>query len=325
MPSIAITPGDTKGIGPAVMAQAIVNCQKIAPATQRVLFGPRDLWTSLLQVLDKDFPIQNLKYVDVGDGPNSRGAQDALSALEAACQWLHIPGNIGICTGPISKERMRKVGFNYPGHTEFLAQIGTQIANSNGAPAPRHCMFFHGDQLKVALVSIHIPLAEAVSNLTSEAIVHTIETVHECSQQIGLPSDPTIWVAGLNPHAGENGLMGNDEEHIITPAVEQCTNKGIKVSGPFPPDTMFALALQQKPDVCIAMYHDQGLIPFKLLHFADGVNCTIGLPFLRTSPDHGTAFALASSNLATTAAQIKSGEIDARSATAALTLLLHNS
>ena len=195
----------------------------------------------------------------------------------------------GMVTCPISKVAMRSAGFSYPGHTEMLAELtGTR----------NFAMMLAGERLRVTLVTIHCPLNQVADSLSRESIVRLIRITHDALiRDFALP-DPRIAVAGLNPHAGENGLFGNEEISLIEPAILETRSYGIKVFGPFPPDTVFFKAAAGDYDAVVCMYHDQGLIPFKLMHFSDGVNVTLGLPLVRTSVDHGTAYDIAGRGIA---------------------------
>ena len=189
-----------------------------------------------------------------------------------------------ITTAPISKKALSDAGYSYPGHTELLAEL-TGCSN--------YVMMLAGDKIKVALVTIHCALHEVFHLLTAEKILTTIRITHEALRNSFGKAQPNIGVAGLNPHAGEKGLFGHEEKEIILPAVERARQSGIRVEGPLPPDTIFYHASRGKYDVVVCMYHDQGLIPLKLLHFEDAVNITLGLPIIRTSVDHGTAYDIA--------------------------------
>jgi 4-hydroxythreonine-4-phosphate dehydrogenase len=189
-----------------------------------------------------------------------------------------------VVTCPINKSAMRMAGFPYDGHTELLAEK---------TGADRFAMMLAGKRLRVVLVTVHAPLRDVPSSLTSEKILDTIKiAAHGLSTRFGIKA-PRIAVAGLNPHAGEGGMFGNEEENIIFPAVQQAKREGFDVHGPLPPDTLFYHAANGRYDVVVCMYHDQGLIPFKMIHFTDGVNTTLGLPIIRTSVDHGTAYDIA--------------------------------
>ncbi len=190
----------------------------------------------------------------------------------------------GIVTCPITKSALNNAGFDYPGHTEMLGDL-TGVSDFR--------MMMAGENLKVVLVTIHEQLKRVPDLLTEDEIVACITmTIKSLQQDFALPN-PRIGVAGLNPHSGEQGMFGWEEESLISPAIEQCKKLGAVVSGPYPPDTVFYRAASGEFDAVIAMYHDQGLIPFKLLHFSDGVNVTLGLPIVRTSVDHGTAYDIA--------------------------------
>lgn len=190
----------------------------------------------------------------------------------------------GITTCPITKTALQMGGYPFPGHTEMLA---TLCGEKN------YAMMMAGTRLRVALVTIHVALAEVPGRVTRGEVLRLIRlTDHTLKQDFGL-KEPRVAVAGLNPHAGENGLFGHEEAEIIAPAIVTAVEEGLGVEGPLPPDTVFHRAAVGDFDAVISMYHDQGLIPFKLLHFADGVNVTLGLPLVRTSVDHGTAYDIA--------------------------------
>jgi len=194
-----------------------------------------------------------------------------------------------IVTGPINKQAWALAGKKrYPGHTELLAQR---------LNAKYHAMMFVGDKLRVVLATVHIPINEIKDKLTIGAVHTAIDLGHQACVQLGY-ARPRIAVCGLNPHAGEDGLMGDEEGRIITPAIEHAVNSGILASGPYPGDTIFNAAIAGKYDLVVAMYHDQGLIPVKLLERDLAVNVTLGLPTVRTSPDHGTAFDIAGKGIA---------------------------
>jgi 4-hydroxythreonine-4-phosphate dehydrogenase len=195
----------------------------------------------------------------------------------------------GMVTCPISKEAMQAAGHIYPGHTEMLAELtGTKD----------YAMMLAGDRLRVTLVTIHRPLRQVPDSLSKESIAGLIRITHRALvRDFALP-EPRIAVAGLNPHAGESGLFGDEEISLIRPAVLEVRGDGISADGPFPPDTVFFKAAAGDYDAVVCMYHDQGLIPFKLLHFSDGVNVTLGLPLVRTSVDHGTAYDIAGKGVA---------------------------
>ena len=195
----------------------------------------------------------------------------------------------GMVTCPITKTALNAGGYHFPGHTEMLAELcGTSD----------YGMMMAGSSLKVTLVTIHTPLAAVPSALTSHSVFEMIKRTHEALLvDFGLEV-PRVAVAGLNPHAGEGGMFGNEEEIVIKPAISKAQDAGMAVFGPYPPDTVFNKAVAGEFDGVVCMYHDQGLIPFKLLHFSDGVNVTFGLPIVRTSVDHGTAYDIAGQGVA---------------------------
>lgn len=198
--------------------------------------------------------------------------------------WLH-----ALVTCPISKEALNDAGYNFPGHTEMLADL---------TGAENYAMMMAGSKLCVTLVTIHCPLSEVPTAISTERILRLIKITYQTLKADFGIARPRIAVAGLNPHGGENQLFGSEELHTIQPAVSLGCKEGIDVSGPFPPDTVFVKASRGEYDAVVCMYHDQGLIPFKLLHFSDGVNVTIGLPIVRTSVDHGTAYDIAGKGIA---------------------------
>lgn len=195
----------------------------------------------------------------------------------------------GIATCPISKSSLNDAGYHFPGHTEMLAHL-TKTSN--------FAMMMAGNKLRVTLVTIHRPFREVADALTIDAIYNMILTTHQALSVDFAIKEPKIAVAGLNPHGGESTLFGYEEARIIGPAIGRAQTDNIHVSGPYPPDTLFFKAAAGEFDAVVCMYHDQGLIPFKLLHFEDGVNITLGLPIVRTSVDHGTAYDIAGKGLA---------------------------
>jgi 4-hydroxythreonine-4-phosphate dehydrogenase len=262
-PAIGITTGDPAGAGPEVIRAALASGQLDERFDYRV-FGPMN---------------------SAPGAPNQEGARAALAALEEAAGLARDGQLAAVVTGPIHKKRMDEIGFGFPGHTEFFA-------DRCGVPEVTMCLT--GGGLMVGLATAHLPLAEVPRALDPGLIVRTGQRLAAFAERlVGRPA--RIAVAGLNPHAGEEGLLGREEIEIIQPAVAELqrgASRGI-FTGPHPPDTLFFRALEGEFDAVLAMYHDQGLIPLKLVGFHDGVNVTLGLPFPRTSPDHGTAFEIA--------------------------------
>lgn len=229
--------------------------------------------------------------------PDSQGAQAALASLERAAA-LAVTGEAGgLVTGPIAKSRLAEVGFAFPGQTEF-------VADACGAAAEDAVMLLAGPSLRTVPITVHCALAEVPSRLSAELIFRRARIVAEGMRRDFGIAAPRLAIAALNPHAGENGRMGDEEQTIIAPAIEALRAEGIDASGPHPADSLFAPRTRATYDVAIAMYHDQALVPLKALDFDEGVNMTLGLPVVRTSPDHGTAFAIAGKNMADAGATI---------------------
>jgi 4-hydroxythreonine-4-phosphate dehydrogenase len=221
--------------------------------------------------------------------PEGRWGKAALDYIRQGAQWALEKQVQALVTCPVSKEAIRETAPDFTGHTEFLAAL---------AGTKRFGMMLAGKRLKVSLVTIHCSLRETLRRLKTAGILETIELTHETlTRRFGI-TDPILAVAGLNPHAGEGGAFGSEEETIVAPAVRRAAQQGLRVSGPHPPDTLFYWAARGRYDAVVALYHDQGLIPLKLLHFDNAVNLTMGLPFIRTSVDHGTAFDIAGQGLA---------------------------
>ncbi len=261
-------------------------------------------WLPGMPLPAKALPVVELSHLDPErlqwGRPDRDTAHAMVSYIREGVQLIRRGVIDGMTTCPISKASLQAAGYVYPGHTEMLAELtGTE----------HYAMMLAGPRLRVTLVTIHCPLSQVAARLTEEAIIDLIRiTDRALRTDFALPR-PKIAVAGLNPHAGENGLFGDEETNLIQPAINQALKEGITVEGPFPPDTVFFKAASGLYDAVVCMYHDQGLIPFKLLHFSDGVNVTLGLPLVRTSVDHGTAYDIAGKGLA-----------DANSLTAAVNL-----
>jgi len=263
---IGITPGDPAGVGPEVIAAALAD-----------LKIPAGCEIEVLGVSKEHSP----------GFPTRESAKDAFSALETAAKKLAAGDWQAVVSGPICKRAMHEVGFDFPGQTEFFARR---------AGVENFAMCLTGGSLTVALVTAHVPLASVASLLTSHEIDRVGKLLAEFLRARGI-SEPRVAVAGLNPHAGENGDLGREEIEIIAPTVADLQRHG-NFQGPFSPDTIFHRAVEGEFDGVLCMYHDQGLIPLKLHAFHEGVNVTLGLPFVRTSPDHGTAFDIAGRGIA---------------------------
>lgn len=228
--------------------------------------------------------MQRLNEKAVPGKPSTANAPAVIAAIEQAVRLTRSGKASGIVTSPIHKATLYKSGFKFPGHTEYLASLC-------GVTGPVMMLVVEG--LRVVPVTVHLSLAAAIKSLTSDMIVAAARTTHAALVKDFAIAKPRLAVAGLNPHAGEDGAMGDEESRIIAPAVARLRAEGIEASGPLPADTLFHAAARARYDAAICMYHDQALIPLKTLDFAGGVNVTLGLPFVRTSPDHGTAFDIA--------------------------------
>jgi len=266
---VAITVGDPAGIGPEIAARAAAD-SRVTQACEPVLYGPLG---------DRVFP-PGVLSAEAG-----RAAYDCIERAVADA----LSGKVdAVATAPVNKEAFRLAGLPWSGHTDLLAHL----------TAAKHvAMMFYSDALRVVLATVHLPLADVPRALTKESIEETIRVTAEQLPRFGSLA-PRIAVAGLNPHAGEHGLFGCEEERAIAPAVAACRRDGIDVAGPFPADTIFVRAVRGEFDVVVACYHDQGLIPVKLVAFGQAVNVTLGLPIVRTSVDHGTAFDIAGKGVA---------------------------
>ncbi len=283
---IAITIGDACGIGPEIVLAACADRSLAMPL--RVV-GDAALLAREAARLGLPMPAQVDSVVqlpaELPVGRIDARAGDAAWRFIVHAAGLALRGDVrAIVTAPIAKEAMHAAGHRFPGHTELLAELA-------GGVDVR--MMLANPELRTVLVSIHLSLREALDRVTRDNVLQTIVITHTALQRAGIEC-PRIAVAGVNPHAGEGGMFGREEIETIAPAIAAARELGIEASGPFPPDTVFMRARGLRDfDVVVAMYHDQGLIPVKYLGIDDGVNVTLGLPFVRTSPDHGTAFDLA--------------------------------
>jgi 4-hydroxythreonine-4-phosphate dehydrogenase len=305
---LALTLGDPAGIGPDITLLAW-HAQSREPVPPFVLLGDPDVLDARADLLELKVPIATIGEAeaagarfaeelpvlpvalagDVVPGlPDPAAAPAVQHSIEQAVRLAQSGEVRAVVTNPISKATLYRGGFAFPGHTEYLAAL----AGAEGK-APHPVMMLAGDGLRVVPVTIHIPLKEVVPTLSEELILTTIEiTASDLRRYFGI-ARPRLAVSGLNPHAGEDGALGREEIDVIAPAIEAARTRGLDVTGPHPADTMFHEAARATYDVAICMYHDQALIPLKALAFDKGVNVTLGLPFIRTSPDHGTAFSIA--------------------------------
>jgi 4-hydroxythreonine-4-phosphate dehydrogenase len=243
--------------------------------------------------------------------PDEASAPAALASIRQAVADVREGSASAVVTNPIAKSVLYRSGFRHPGHTEFLAEL----AAVNG-DVPQPVMMLWSPRLAVVPVTIHVSLREALGQLTSELIVSTVRIVaRELTSRFGV-ARPRIAISGLNPHAGEDGSLGHEEQTVIAPALKTLRNDGIEARGPLPADTMFHEAARNTYDCAVCMYHDQALIPIKTVAFDDAVNVTLGLPYIRTSPDHGTAFDIAGTGKANPASLIAALQLASRMAAA---------
>ncbi|MBU6251952.1 MAG: 4-hydroxythreonine-4-phosphate dehydrogenase PdxA [Alphaproteobacteria bacterium] len=312
MPPLAVTLGDPAGIGPEITGKAwAARHDQALPcffavgneeAIRRVWAGPIAVISTPEDahgVFGKALPL--LPVADCGDAipgaPDLETARCALDTLGLAVGLAQSGTASGLVTGPVSKSQLQAIGFTHPGQTEFVAER-CGVAPGNVA------MMLAGPDLRVIPITIHIPLADVPNVLTSELIISRGRTAAIGLQRNFGIQNPRIAVAGLNPHAGEQGMMGDEETRIIAPAIAALAAEGFDVFGPVSPDALFTPRARQGYDLALCMYHDQGLIPLKALCVDEGVNMSLGLPIIRTSPDHGTAFDIAGKNLADPGAMI---------------------
>lgn len=300
-PKIAITVGDVNGIGPEVAIKAMLK-KNVTSKCKPFLLAPIEtvkFYSELLNVkfhimqIEDDFeegvlnvyPMKNFKNFEVNFGkPTKTSGKIAGESIKLAVELCLNGKADAICTSPVSKKALNLAGFNFPGQTEMLAKL----SNSR-----RYLMMFVNDKIKLALVTIHIPLNKVSKVLSKELLTEKIEILIDSLKFDFAITSPSIAILGLNPHAGEDGLLGDEEKKIIKPVIYKFLRKGHSVDGPFPADGFFGEGGYRNYDAVLSMYHDQGLIPVKILDFYRSVNFSAGLNLIRTSPDHGTAYDIA--------------------------------
>lgn len=306
-PKIGITVGDINGIGPEIIIKTFNNPELLNMCTP-VIYGNSKVFAYYKNTTESD----NFQFVNINQNStiqegkinmvntwnemvnieigkvSSESGKCAHISLDACIRGLREGQVEAMVTAPINKKSMHMADFPYPGHTEFLA-------NASGNDA---LMLLCSDTLRVALVSTHVPLRAVYKDITKERITECIDTLYKTLQVDFGIEKPVIAVLGLNPHAGDDGVMGDEEEKVIRPAIIEAKKAGKLVSGPYAADGFFGSGQYRKFDATLAMYHDQGLVGFKTLSFGEGVNFSAGLNFIRTSPDHGTGFDIAGKNLA---------------------------
>ena len=311
--ALALTQGDPAGIGPEIALKSWASRVEAGLPPFFLLSDP-DFVRQAARRLGLDVPVRTVApeeaaaifgealpvvplagHVSAEPGrPDPGTAAATLESIEAAVELTRMGRAEAVVTCPIAKHVLYDAGFRHPGHTEFLAALAAEP----GAEAPLPVMMLWSDELAVVPVTIHIPLRDVPGALTENLIVRTGRIVaRDLRERFGLDR-PRLALAGLNPHAGEAGAMGTEDRDVVAPAIARLQAEGIEASGPWPADTMFHARARRGYDAALAMYHDQALIPIKTIAFDEGVNVTLGLPFIRTSPDHGTAFDIAAKGVA---------------------------
>ncbi|WP_208437498.1 4-hydroxythreonine-4-phosphate dehydrogenase PdxA [Bartonella taylorii] len=313
MAALIVSGGDPAGIGPEIVLKAwsLRVTRQVPPFA---LFADPDVIRSRARFLHIDvevesvlinnpvknfqtalpiIPLKNRQSDQLGS-PSPDNAAGIIEAIKRSVQLIRDRHACALVTCPIAKKSLYDAGFKFPGHTEFLADLAYTIFDKCYHPV----MMLSGPRLKTVPITVHIPFNEVPSHVTRDLIIQTaLITENDLKTRFKITS-PRLAIAGLNPHAGEEGAMGKEDIEIILPAVEYLKNKGFNIVGPLPADTMFHEKARQAYDVALCMYHDQALIPVKTLDFDTTVNITLGLPFIRTSPDHGTAFDIADKGIA---------------------------
>lgn len=332
--ALALTLGEPAGIGPDIAIAAWLKRREL-DLPPFYLIGDSAFITERARVLGATIAVADasaedaaelfagaLPIVKTGIAATAKpGHPDDSSAPAAIASIRHAVADVisgrasAVVTNPIAKSVLYRAGFSHPGHTEFLAQLSAAV---NGT-VPHPVMMLWSPELAVVPVTIHLPLRDAIAQLTSDLIVRTGRIVAaDLKARLGIPR-PRLAISGLNPHAGEDGTLGTEDQSIIAPAVAILQQDGIDVRGPLPADTMFHEAARKTYDCAICMYHDQALIPIKTIAFDDGVNVTLGLPFIRTSPDHGTAFDIAGTGRANPSSLVAALRLAAQMAAASST------
>jgi 4-hydroxythreonine-4-phosphate dehydrogenase len=304
-PHLALTTGDPAGIGPEVVLKALASPDR--PPVPVIVYGPMAVLLDRAARFGLRSP-QDLgaRLVDVPlDGRIELGRTSAAAGRVAAAAVLRAVADAregrvqALVTAPLNKESLRAAGHPWPGHTEMLAEA---------AGTPDVAMMFVGGGLRVALITIHRPLRTVPDAVTPAEVRRVARLVHRELPRFGV-TVPRIALCGLNPHAGEHGLLGHEEEHVLIPAVADLRREGLDISGPFPADSLFVRAKRGEFDAVIAGYHDQGLIPVKLAAFGHAVNVTLGLPFVRTSVDHGTGFDIVEKGIADATSMVEAMKV----------------
>ncbi len=317
IPIIALTMGDPSGIGPEVAVKALTQTEAIYKLCKPVIFGDRGIIEREVKKINTQIVVQSVDSIDNVSAskdviyivecskldimkvdyalPCPEGSTAMAESIIKAVEYAQSKTINAVVTAPINKKALNSAGYHFPGHTEMIANL----TNTDDV-----VMMLAGSKLRVALVTIHCALADVPKLLSIDAILKTIYITDKSLGNYFSIKSPKLAIAGLNPHSGEEQMFGSEEETIIVPAVNEAKKQGIDAIGPIAPDTLFYYAAQGLYDAVICMYHDQGLIPLKLLHFDDAVNITLGLPIIRTSVDHGTAYNIAGKGVANPSSMI---------------------
>ncbi len=318
---LAITLGDPGGIGPEIIVKSLY-CAEIRDYCTPVVICDRVVLEEALRLLglpveiriikrpeESDPSVGFIELIDIGKieefekgRPTVEGGRACVGYIKKAVELAMNNQVNGIVTAPISKEALKMAGFSWSGHTEMIAELTN---------TKEYAMMLVGGPLRVILVTIHTALKNVPELIKKESVMKTIRLAKQACNMMGI-ENPKIAVAGLNPHAGEAGIFGDEELKEIIPAVDMAQKEGISVSGPYPPDIVFHKAYKGEIDIIVSMYHDQGLIPLKMIAFDEGVNVTVGLPIIRTSPDHGTAYDIAWKGIANPSSMIEAIKMGAR-------------
>ncbi|MGQ4272785.1 4-hydroxythreonine-4-phosphate dehydrogenase PdxA [Terrihabitans sp. B22-R8] len=324
---LALTMGEPAGIGPELALRTwLLRSERHVPPF--ALLADPDHLASLSRELGEAVPIAvtaaeralelfsfalpviplEMAVLAEPGTPNAADAPAVIESIRRAVDLTMDGATSAVVTNPIAKAPLMRVGFPHPGHTDYLGVLAEQRTGTMVRPV----MMLWCDDLAVVPVTVHIPLADVPKALTEDLIVETGRIVtRDLIERFGI-RHPRLAVAGLNPHAGEEGALGREDQEVIAPAIHRLLDEGIAASGPYPADTLFHAAARKNYDAVLAMYHDQGLIPLKTLAFDEGVNVTLGLPFIRTSPDHGTAFDIAGKGVASPSSLIAALKLAAR-------------
>ncbi|HMK61932.1 MAG TPA: 4-hydroxythreonine-4-phosphate dehydrogenase PdxA [Dissulfurispiraceae bacterium] len=300
---IAITMGDPAGIGPEIVLKSLIDYEMVRICNPLII-GSRSVIAEASEKLGIAFDHRQYDILDTGEikasnfargQATAKGGRDCVSYIRKAAELALLKIVDAVVTAPISKESLKLAGVTWPGHTEMLADL----TNTKD-----YAMVLCGGPLRVILATIHTALRNVPDMLTHERIMKTIILAYKACKLMGIES-PKIAVTGLNPHAGEAGIFGHEETTMIAPAIKEAQAMDIPVSGPYPADALFHKAYKGEFDMVVCMYHDQGLVPLKMIAFDKGVNVTVGLPFIRTSPDHGTAYDIAWKGIADPSSMIE--------------------